>query len=466
MLFTKETAKQLLEPISDDEPCGVYLKGDRSLYRPLRNEFNVALTSLRKLTQNPDASELDTLHDENIANWTVISDSLFTAFSSQSRDIELIGWMLASQIILDESLTSFAIATDWFAQLTKQNWDAVQPILPEKKLKSETEQGQKSERCTAQLNAFNQLLGESEESSLLYAPILMMPIVGKITFFQYQSAERKGELAALRTEAMRTVQDGREIILALLKNISASEAALQELANTSRREAQQHGASAPNFRTLLQLLEKVKSAITQLTNLKLVENAQQSESSHVAQPNEPQQSQQQATDNEQESNTDVYSQQTVYSQQEMHMDQGHSLADVASTNSMNRDKAFHQLRELAEFFRVSEPHSPVSFLIEKAIRWGYMPLPDLLNELLAEKQGSSEQIFTMAGLDQTEQTTLPTIATRHTTKEKGSAATPAATHSALDMGTSTASASASSDVDSTQQSETKKTSSSSSSLRW
>jgi type VI secretion system protein ImpA len=39
---------------------------------------------------------------------------------------------------------------------------------------------------------------------------------------------------------------------------------------------------------------------------------------------------------------------------------------------------------LAEFFRRSEPHSPVSHHVEEAVRWGRMGLPELLGELIAD----------------------------------------------------------------------------------
>ena len=40
----------------------------------------------------------------------------------------------------------------------------------------------------------------------------------------------------------------------------------------------------------------------------------------------------------------------------------------------SRKEALVQLRQVAEFFRRTEPHSPVAYLAEKAARWGEMPL--------------------------------------------------------------------------------------------
>ena len=38
--------------------------------------------------------------------------------------------------------------------------------------------------------------------------------------------------------------------------------------------------------------------------------------------------------------------------------------------------------QVADFFRRTEPHSPIPYLLEQAVRWGKMPLAELLNELL------------------------------------------------------------------------------------
>ena len=47
----------------------------------------------------------------------------------------------------------------------------------------------------------------------------------------------------------------------------------------------------------------------------------------------------------------------------------------------SRKEALQQLRQVAEFFRRTEPHSPVAYLAEKAARWGEMPLHVWLKRL-------------------------------------------------------------------------------------
>ncbi|HEY0007058.1 MAG TPA: type VI secretion system protein TssA [Pyrinomonadaceae bacterium] len=47
-----------------------------------------------------------------------------------------------------------------------------------------------------------------------------------------------------------------------------------------------------------------------------------------------------------------------------------------------RQEALKRLGEVAEFFRRTEPHSPVSYLVQRAIKWGEMPLEVWLGDVI------------------------------------------------------------------------------------
>lgn len=55
-----------------------------------------------------------------------------------------------------------------------------------------------------------------------------------------------------------------------------------------------------------------------------------------------------------------------------------------------REQAFKQMLEIAEFFRKREPHSPISYVLEKAVKWGNMPLFDLMRELISDDKTLEE----------------------------------------------------------------------------
>lgn len=50
----------------------------------------------------------------------------------------------------------------------------------------------------------------------------------------------------------------------------------------------------------------------------------------------------------------------------------------------SRAEALRRLSLIAQFFQRTEPHSPVSYLVQRAVRWGEMPLENWLDEVIAD----------------------------------------------------------------------------------
>jgi type VI secretion system protein ImpA len=65
-----------------------------------------------------------------------------------------------------------------------------------------------------------------------------------------------------------------------------------------------------------------------------------------------------------------------------------SSSEVTSIGT--RAQAYRMLSEAAAFLRVTEPHSPVPYLVERAVAWGGMRLVDLLPELIRDRDNLSE----------------------------------------------------------------------------
>ena len=81
-------------------------------------------------------------------------------------------------------------------------------------------------------------------------------------------------------------------------------------------------------------------------------------------------------------------------------EEGGQLA-VGSANApkevTTREDAFRALLQVADFFKRTEPHSPVSYALEQAVRWGRMPLPELLEELIQDSS-TRDQAFKLVGI--------------------------------------------------------------------
>ncbi|MEJ7848687.1 MAG: type VI secretion system protein TssA [Pyrinomonadaceae bacterium] len=60
-------------------------------------------------------------------------------------------------------------------------------------------------------------------------------------------------------------------------------------------------------------------------------------------------------------------------------------AGTASGAIQNRKDALKRLDEIAAFFQKSEPHSPVSYLVQRAVKWGNMPLESWLQDVIKDQ---------------------------------------------------------------------------------
>src|SRR6185436_957189 len=79
---------------------------------------------------------------------------------------------------------------------------------------------------------------------------------------------------------------------------------------------------------------------------------------------------------------------------------GPAAAPSLHAPSSSRAEAYQKLREAADFLLRTEPHSPVPYLVRRAIAWGDMSLSQLLEELLARNADLST-IDTLLGIKRT-----------------------------------------------------------------
>jgi len=59
--------------------------------------------------------------------------------------------------------------------------------------------------------------------------------------------------------------------------------------------------------------------------------------------------------------------------------------------------------KVADFFKRTEPHSPVSYKLEEAVRWGRLALPELMEEMIQDlvtDDTTRHEMFRRAGIVQ------------------------------------------------------------------
>lgn len=407
MVFSQEKLSQLSEPIDAQLACGVYLKLDKSAFRDLRNEFNVAQSALRKLSQNPSNDEIEHLQNDCLEVWGTLASTLFTQFTTITRDIELISWFIAAQILLDPTLESTANALQWLADLVEQQWDVLNPVLPEDKLNSGTHSGRFVEQTTAKIKAFAQLMGESEESSIVYAPLLQQPLIGVVTFYDFQSAQRKGGIPALKESVALALKEDKNAIQEKLNNAMRCFDEIERIEKVLITKTEEANVKNASLVFIKNLFLKFDGALQQLSGMSAKKKINTNADKDIPAPNNAEQESDLVFIHEEgaaiSTRPDVQDENNVPL-----LLRADNLDKIAASNNMNRDLAFQLLREISDYFHVTEPHSPVSFMLEKAIRWGYLPLPELLQEMFKEQdENRMDNIFNAVGLDSKEKLDLP-----------------------------------------------------------
>lgn len=406
-MFSKDQLSQLNEPIDDQLVCGVYLKLDKSAFRSIRNEFNIAQSALRKLSQNPSEHEVDQLQSHCLEVWGDLATSLFNNFISITRDIELISWFIAAQTLLDNTLESTANSLQWLADLVEQHWEPLNPVIPVEKLISDSDQGQVCEQTKAKINAFSQFMGDSEDSSILYAPLLQFSLLGSVTFYDFQSAEKKGGVPTLKESVALILNGERNAIQEKLNNVMRCRKEIERMETVLAIKTAEANITNASLGFVKNLFFKLDNALQVLSGM-----AAKKESSITSEPDNANITE--ASSEEFELLAGENNLLSVTQAREINdvpvLLRNDNLDIIAASNSMNRDLAFRLLRQIADYFHVSEPHSPISFMLEKSIRWGYLPLPELLQEMLKEKsEDKIESIFNTVGLDSKEKIDLPNV---------------------------------------------------------
>lgn len=60
-------------------------------------------------------------------------------------------------------------------------------------------------------------------------------------------------------------------------------------------------------------------------------------------------------------------------------------AGVATGAIQSRADALKRLADVSEYFKKNEPHSPVSYLVQRAVKWGNMPLETWLQDVIKDE---------------------------------------------------------------------------------
>lgn len=389
MIVNDKVLQKLKEPVNEQQYCGTYIKLDRQAFRALRNVYNEANSAARKLLQTPDESELDELNENNINSWKRLSDQLCETFQKQTKDIELLSWLMVSQLYLDDTLIGFKNTLDLLNTLLTEHFDELNPVIPEASIKAQDEAGKLRESLDFKMAAFSQMVGIGENDSILYAPMSQVRLLGDVSYFAYQSAEMKGECPKLREDLKKDVSANADKYKTTIETLKQCKTLCNDIYVLLGSKCQPSGIQTPNFMFIINHLDRILKSVGFLTGFSIEDKKEQAaeepvQDNNASSPAEPQ----------------TATVQTVAVQTAGVVNNSQSFELLSKNSEVTREQVFEELANIAKYFRSTEPHSPVSYLIEKAIRWGHLSLPELLNELISDQADTKNRIFTIAGLQE------------------------------------------------------------------
>lgn len=336
----------LLEPISAENPVGRDLRQDVSptaLYAQIRDARKAARAAERSNVFNDANTEAETY-------WRVVCERVPQALAAETKDLEIACWYTECLI----RKAGFAGLRDGFSlirQLIEKYWDAIYPLPDEDGI----------ETRVAALTGLN---GEGAEGVLI-APIRTAAITeagahGAFAFWQYKQALDAQRISDEQGRADQIAKNGFTLD-DIQKAVEASSSdfyvnlrddvrdALEEYKRAGQLLIERCGThKSPPTSNIVNILTEILGAINHLAKFKLP------------------QAQEEAGENAGASD-------------------GAATASMAFGGSIkSRHEAFQQLSQISQFFRRTEPHSPISYIIEKAVRWGNMSLGELMHELIPD----------------------------------------------------------------------------------
>ncbi|MCG6266841.1 ImpA family type VI secretion system protein [Vibrio furnissii] len=396
--------EHLLNPISDEHPSGEYLKDNRTLYRTYRNAFNVAQSSFRQLVETPDAMQDAVVVHTNAENWDALAKLCESCLIEQSKDVEIYSWFTMAQLFSASPLESLAQALHTLEQMIEHFWDSLQPTLPENKRKADGDADQRKEVAEHRVKPLLQLVGDSAESGLLYMPLQMLPLVGDIDYGRFFAAEKSGSLPQLKAAALADFAREKADVEARILALGASKDALHALETTLQQKCAAAGTQSINFRFVKEAVERLINAIHFLVGDQFarwpLDAAADAETPQAASEQTLAAVDSQSTEFSPTESAHQPTQGQSQTAPVMAQTSAPMAVPVASQEALaSREQAFAELQRIADYFLATEPHSPIYLLLKRAIRWGGMSLPELLEELVGDNNAVQQRIEQLAGLE-------------------------------------------------------------------
>jgi type VI secretion system protein ImpA len=360
---------RLLSPISEEAPAGVALKDDPAgsrAYYEIRDAREAARTAERQ--QLVATLDGDSAAAVPAPDWKRVKELSIKALAESTKDLWLVAWLIEALV----RLHGFAGVRDGYRltrELVERYWDEIHPRPDEDGVVT----------TVAQLTGLN---GDNAEGALL-VPLANIPLVefdgAPLTSADYIDASDMEQTTDPERRARRIDQGA--VSLQDFERAAAN-TPVEELRNRYEDIEQ----ALKEFETLTQLLD---------------ERCGKGSDGYSLAP--PSSSVRNALIECKDRLRSLAG--TALGVEEEEAEQSKMLATTGGNHSppsidarvATREDALRALLQVADYFRRTEPHSPVSYALEQAVRWGRMSLPELMSELISN-ESAREELFRRTGM--------------------------------------------------------------------
>jgi type VI secretion system protein ImpA len=342
----------LLAPLAAGEGAGVDLREDwspGSPYQKLRDARSEARVEER---QRDAAGETDLPPAEG---WKVIRQIAQKALAETSKDFEVAAW-LTEALIRTDGLAGLTDGASLLAGLLETYWDSGFPRADEDGF----------EGRSAPLGGLSGADGDGTLlQSLRRAPLFRRQDGTMLLLYQYEQAVETSGLAdegrkQARYEAgvikLDVLQAEARLDLARLRaTVTAARAAREAWRAFETQIDARLGRDAPSTRRAAEVLDRIAAVAEMLAG-----------------------------------GPEAVAEEAALAGETGGAAAGTGGAAGGGSLSVsgaiaNREEALRQLERIAEFFRKTEPHSPLAYTLTDAARRGRLTLPDLLAEVLGDE---------------------------------------------------------------------------------
>lgn len=346
--------EKLLHEISPESPSGESLRYD-SLYDQIREgrreddadqERGVWVMSLKR------------------ADWSAVERHCIEALSTRSKDLQIAAWLMEAWL-RQYGFAGLREGLRLLNALCKDFWDTVYPLPEDGDLEYRIAPFEWINEKITIIVKLVQLTNPQGDSSRVYGwadwETACRPATGQLQTYRGKAVEPKLTQEQFQEAVTQTHTHDLKILLELTDGVIN---ALKALSATLDVKC---GGHSPG-------LGRLSSTLNSIRGLLFTSFSQRPDANPTKAENAM------ATDD-----SDIPVDPNL-----QNPDEAIEAGALSSGPIRNRAEAYRRLTEAAEYLARTEPHSPVPYLVKRAIGWGNMNLQDLLPELVRNNSELSE----------------------------------------------------------------------------